>query len=99
MRPGCAGEISITLVCTVTDVFTAPSFQALQNAGDFYIWNDTFLRKRLDYKPDLPLYCILARASTTAAAANAFPNVRRTPDANPGSTLPKRSRSMVLYQF
>jgi hypothetical protein len=63
MRPGCAGEISIALVCTVTDIFTAPPFQALQNAGDFYIWNDTFLRKRTDYKPDLPLYCILVRAS------------------------------------
>jgi hypothetical protein len=63
MRPGCAGEISMTLVCTATDIFTAPPFGALQNASDFYIWNDTFLHKRIDYKPDLPLYCILVRAS------------------------------------
>ena len=63
MRPGCAGEISITLVCTVTDIFTAPALRSLQNAGDFFIWNDTFLHKRIDYKPDLPLYCILVRAS------------------------------------
>jgi hypothetical protein len=62
MRPGCAGEIAISLVCTVTDIFATPAIQALQRAADFYIWNDTFLRKRVEYKPDLPLYFILLRA-------------------------------------
>lgn len=62
MRPGCAGEIAISLVCTVTDIFVAPPIQALQRATDFHIWNDTFLRKRVEYKPDLPLYFILLRA-------------------------------------
>src|SRR5215208_1762469 len=59
MKPGCAGEVNISIVCTVTDVFTAPSFERLRLAGDSYIWNDTFLKKRLAYKPELPLYCIL----------------------------------------
>jgi hypothetical protein len=62
MRPGCAGQIGISLVCTVTDIFTAPPLQSLRRASDFYIWNDAFLQKRIEYKPDLPLYCILLRA-------------------------------------
>ena len=62
MRPGCAGEVDISVVCAVTDVFTAPSFESLQRASHSFIWNDTFLNKRLEYKPELPLYCILLRA-------------------------------------
>lgn len=62
MRPGCAGEITISVVCTVTDILTSPGREALRRADDLFIWNDTFLHKRLEYKPNLPLYCILLRA-------------------------------------
>lgn len=62
MRPGCAGEITISILCTVTDVMTSPGWEGLKRADDLFIWNDTFLRKRLEYKPNLLLYCILLRA-------------------------------------
>ena len=62
MRPGCAGEIQISLLTEVTDVIQASSFEQLRRAEPHYIWNERFLTKRLEYKPELPLYCILLRA-------------------------------------
>jgi len=67
MRLGCAGEISISYVCTVTEVLTSPGLEQLQRASDSFIWNDAFLRKRLAYKPNLPLYCLLLRTYRLSA--------------------------------
>jgi hypothetical protein len=52
----------LTLVCDVTDVIVTAGYEALQNASPQFVWNDAFLRKRLEYKPNLPLYAILLRA-------------------------------------
>jgi hypothetical protein len=52
----------LRLVCEVTDVFVTSGFGSLHRASSHFIWNDAFLRKRLEYKPNLPLYAILMRA-------------------------------------
>jgi hypothetical protein len=53
----------IRLLCEVTDLATVtPNLELLENAGRHFIWNSAFLRKRLGYKPDLPLYAIVIRA-------------------------------------
>jgi hypothetical protein len=46
----------------VTDVFVTSGYDTLQAASQHFIWNDAFLRKRLEYKPNLPLYAIFLRA-------------------------------------
>lgn len=57
-----ASNHRLSLVCEVTDVIVTAGFDALQAAADQFIWNDAFLRKRLEYKPNLPLYAIVLRA-------------------------------------
>ncbi|HYP08914.1 MAG TPA: DUF1802 family protein [Bryobacteraceae bacterium] len=52
----------LSLVCEVTDVVTTSGYETVQAASEHFIWNDAFLRKRLDYKPNLPLYALLLRA-------------------------------------
>lgn len=52
----------LTLLCEVTDVLVTQGYEALHNAHAQFVWNDAFLRKRLGYKPNLPLYAILTRA-------------------------------------
>jgi hypothetical protein len=52
----------ISLLCEVTDVFVTSGYDALAAASEHFVWNDAFLRKRLEYKPKLPLYAILLRA-------------------------------------
>jgi hypothetical protein len=52
----------LSLVCEVTDVIVTPGYDALSNASGQFVWNDAFFKKRLDYKPNLPLYAILTRA-------------------------------------
>ena len=62
-EPTDAGSLTISLVCEATDFGPAPrTLDALKRADSHFIWNDAFLKKRLDYKPDLPLYWILLRA-------------------------------------
>lgn len=55
-------EHEISLFCEVTDVVTTAGLESLIGASNQFVWNETFLRKRLDYKPNLPLYAILLRA-------------------------------------
>lgn len=53
----------LSLLCEVTDLASVTAdLRSLEAAGDHFIWNGAFLRKRLEYKPDLPLYAILVRA-------------------------------------
>jgi hypothetical protein len=52
----------LSLVCEVTDVLVTTGFEALQSASKQFVWNEQFLRKRLEYKPNLPLYAIVLRA-------------------------------------
>lgn len=53
----------IRLLCEVTDLaIVAPDLQLLEDSRSHFIWNSAFLRKRLSYKPDLPMYAIMIRA-------------------------------------
>ena len=52
----------LRLVGNVTDIIVTSGYDALHNAREHYVWNDAFLRKRLEYKPNLPLYAIVIRA-------------------------------------
>jgi hypothetical protein len=52
----------ISCVCEVTDVVVTPGDASLRAALQHVIWNEAFLEKRLQYKPNLPLYAILLRA-------------------------------------
>jgi hypothetical protein len=52
----------LSLVCEVTDVFTTHGLEQLRASSGHFVWNDAFLRKRTDYRPELPLYCIVLRA-------------------------------------
>jgi hypothetical protein len=52
----------ISLLCEVTDVFTTHGLDQLRAGSQHFVWNDAFLRKRVDYRPELPLYCIVVRA-------------------------------------
>ena len=57
----------IKLVCEVTDVIVTSGFETLHAASKHFVWNDAFLNKRLQYKPNLPLYAILLRAYRLAS--------------------------------
>ncbi len=64
----------IRLLCEVTDLaVVAPDLQLLEAAGNHFIWNGAFLRKRLSYKPDLPMYAVVIRAHTLSSAVR-IPN-------------------------
>lgn len=52
----------LSLVCEVTDVVVTQGYDTLSTASRHFVWNDAFLRKRLEYKPNLPLFAILLRA-------------------------------------
>jgi hypothetical protein len=56
-------RIPIRLLAQVTDIFPAPpNIDDLRRMQEEYIWNDTYLQMRYNYRPDLPLYMILVRA-------------------------------------
>jgi hypothetical protein len=52
----------LSLVCEAMDVFTTLGLDQLRAGSGHFVWNDAFLRKRTDYRPELPLYCIVLRA-------------------------------------
>ena len=52
----------ISLLCKVTDVVLPSGHDRLRLVSDEFVWNDNFLKKRLEYRPMLPLYCIVVRA-------------------------------------
>jgi hypothetical protein len=58
----------IRLMCEVTDLATVnQDLDVLQSASEHFVWNSAFLRKRVSYKPDLPMYAIIVRAHRLAS--------------------------------
>jgi hypothetical protein len=56
-------HVHITHLALVTDVLNAPEPpEAVQAIRDCHVWNDDFIRKRYEYRPDLPLYILAVRA-------------------------------------
>ncbi len=74
LKPGCSellgdmaapseGSVYISHLARVTDVLQAPqSLPELLSLADRHVWNEDFMRQRISYRPDLPLYVLLVRA-------------------------------------
>jgi hypothetical protein len=74
LKPGCSellgdmaappeGSVCISHLARVTDVLQAPkSLPELLSLADRHVWNEDFIRQRISYRPDLPLYVLLVRA-------------------------------------
>ncbi|MGH9627476.1 MAG: DUF1802 family protein, partial [Bryobacteraceae bacterium] len=61
--PECRDRIRIELLGRIAEVLPAPeSIGQMRAADQHHVWNDTYLRMRYEYRPDLPLYLILIRA-------------------------------------
>jgi hypothetical protein len=66
--------LPIQYVADVTDVFAAPKgFEQMLLADPFYVWNESLIRMRYEYRPDLPLYVIFVRIHRLAHP-QAIPN-------------------------
>ena len=71
LKPGCSellgdmaapseGSVYISHLARVTDVLQAPqSLPELLSLADRHVWNEDFIRQRISYRPDLPLYVLL----------------------------------------
>ncbi|HUS08253.1 MAG TPA: DUF1802 family protein [Bryobacteraceae bacterium] len=61
-EPGTGDQIRIEFAAKVTDVVPAPADRnRWQNMDQHHIWNDALIDMRYAYRPDLPLYILLAR--------------------------------------
>lgn len=45
----------------VTDDWPAPALSEMKQLRDRFVWNETFLEKRYEYKPELPLRLLVVR--------------------------------------
>lgn len=45
----------------VTEVWPAPALSRMKPLRASFVWNETFLEKRYDYKPELPLQVLVVR--------------------------------------
>lgn len=57
-------EVSISVVIQHCEAFRAPEDpQRLLDAREFFIWDEAFVRKRYEYRPDLPLWLMIVKAA------------------------------------
>ena len=56
-----AGIVRISSYVTVADVFTIPDEAALERLQGEHLWTEEYVRDRLYYKPDNPLFGIVLR--------------------------------------
>jgi len=56
-----AGMIRISSYAAVAEVFTIPDEAALARLSDEHLWTEEYVRDRLHYKPDNPLFGIVLR--------------------------------------
>jgi len=62
LEPPNPATIAIRYMGRVEQVAQAPkSIDAMAPFGDQHIWTDAYLRKRYEYRPDLPLYIVVVR--------------------------------------
>lgn len=55
------GDILLRHYAAVTEVIPAPSLPRMKQWRDSFVWNDAFLEKRYDYRPEAPLRILLLR--------------------------------------
>jgi hypothetical protein len=55
------GIVRISSYVTVADVFTIPDEEALTRLSEEHLWSEDYVRDRLYYKPDNPLFGIALR--------------------------------------
>jgi hypothetical protein len=55
-------RLVLAVYAEVTDIFMARDLDVLHRLNSFHVWNDEFLERRFDYKPEIPLRVLIARA-------------------------------------
>ncbi len=58
-------DLIISAYAIVTDIFVAKEPGTLRGLDPYHLWNDDYLKMRLNYKPELRLYVLLLRAFNT----------------------------------
>ena len=77
LKPPDPATIEIRYLGRVEQIAQAPkSLDAMAPLEDQHIWTHAFLRKRYEYRPDLPLYVVVVRIFRLAEPA-LIPNERR----------------------
>jgi len=61
IEPPPAGELPMQHYAVVTDIWPAPELFRMKQLTNEFVWNEAFLEKRYDYRPELPLSVLIVR--------------------------------------
>lgn len=61
LKPGNPEVVAIGYSAEVTDIVPAPSRYAFRQLAPHHIWTEGFIDMRYGYRPDLPLFLVVAR--------------------------------------